>query len=46
VADVSESDAYLKGSGFEVLWPQVAALAVFGVIILSMSALRFSKRLD
>jgi len=37
---------FLKGSGLEVLWPQVGALAIFGVIILSLSALRFSKRLD
>jgi ABC-2 type transport system permease protein len=37
---------FLKGSGFDVLWPQVAALAVFGAIILTMSTLRFSKRLD
>ena len=37
---------FLKGSGLDVLWPQVGALAIFGVIILSLSALRFSKRLD
>ena len=37
---------FLKGSGFNVLWPQVAALAVFGVTILYLSAMRFHKRLD
>jgi ABC-2 type transport system permease protein len=37
---------FLKGSGIEVLWPQVAALAVFGVLIMTLSAARFSKRLD
>lgn len=37
---------FLKGSGFDVLWPQVAALAVFGVVIMSLSVLRFKKRLD
>jgi len=37
---------FLKGSGFSVLWPRVAVLAVFGVIILTVSTLRFSKRLD
>jgi ABC-2 type transport system permease protein len=37
---------FLKGSGIDVLWPQVAALSVFGVIILTLSALRFTKRLD
>lgn len=37
---------FLKGSGVAVLWPQMAALAVFGVVILSLSAMRFRKRLD
>jgi ABC-2 type transport system permease protein len=37
---------FLKGSGMDVLWPQTAALLVFGLIILSLSVLRFKKRLD
>jgi ABC-2 type transport system permease protein len=37
---------FLKGTGFEVLWPQMLALAVLGTVILSLSALRFHKRLD
>ncbi|MBI4481811.1 MAG: ABC transporter permease, partial [Acidobacteria bacterium] len=37
---------FLKGTGLAVLWPQMAALAVFGVLILGVSALRFRKRLD
>jgi len=37
---------FLKGSGVDVLWPQMAALAVFGVVILTLSSLRFRKRLD
>jgi ABC-2 type transport system permease protein len=37
---------FLKGTGIGVLWPQMAALATFGVAILSFSALRFHKRLD
>lgn len=37
---------FLKGTGADVLWPQMAALAVFGVAILGFSALRFHKRLD
>ena len=37
---------FLKGAGFATLWPQMAALAVFGVAILGLSALRFHKRLD
>jgi ABC-2 type transport system permease protein len=36
---------FLKGSGFDVLWPQMAALFVLGVIIITVSALRFRKRL-
>ena len=37
---------FLKGVGVEVLWPQMVALAVFGTAILTLSALRFRKRLD
>jgi ABC-2 type transport system permease protein len=37
---------FLKGSGMDVLWPQVLALAVFGVVIMGLIVLRFSKRLD
>jgi ABC-2 type transport system permease protein len=37
---------FLKGTGFEVLWPQMAILAVYGVSVLGLSALRFRKRLD
>ena len=37
---------FLKGVGLDVLWPQVAALAVFGGAILTLSALRFQKRID
>ncbi len=37
---------FLKGTGADVLWPQMAALLAFGVAILSFSALRFHKRLD
>lgn len=37
---------FLKGSGVDVLWPQMVALAIFGVLILTLSSLRFRKRLD
>ena len=37
---------FLKGSGVSVLWPQMVALAIFGVVILTLSSLRFRKRLD
>jgi ABC-2 type transport system permease protein len=37
---------FLKGTGITILWPQMAALLVLGVVVLSVSALRFHKRLD
>jgi ABC-2 type transport system permease protein len=37
---------FLKGVGVEVLWPQMAALAVYGIAVLGMSAARFQKKLD
>jgi ABC-2 type transport system permease protein len=37
---------FLKGTGIQYLWPQVAALFLFGTAILGLSALRFHKRLD
>jgi ABC-2 type transport system permease protein len=36
----------LKGVGLEVLWPEVLALVIFGVVIMGAAALRFKKRLD
>ena len=36
----------LKGVGFEVLVPEVTALAVFGVVVLILAASRFRKRLE
>ena len=37
---------FLKGTGVSVLWPQMLALAILGVSILMLSALRFHKNLD
>ena len=37
---------FLKGTGIQYLWPQAAALLLFGTAILGLSALRFHKRLD
>jgi ABC-2 type transport system permease protein len=37
---------FLKGVGIDVLWPQMAALAVFGITVLTLSAVRFQKKLD
>ena len=38
-------DIFLKGSGWDILWPQFAALAVLGTALLAMSSLRFKKRM-
>jgi ABC-2 type transport system permease protein len=37
---------YLKGVGVDVLWPHVAFMAGFAVLLLSVSILRFHKSLD
>ena len=37
---------FLKGAGLPVLWPQMAAMAVYGVTVLGLSAARFHKKLD
>jgi ABC-2 type transport system permease protein len=37
---------YLKGSGFAVLWPEIAALAGIAVFLLTISILRFHKSLE
>jgi ABC-2 type transport system permease protein len=37
---------YLKGVGLDVLWPQMAAMGVFGVVMLAISVSRFQKSLD
>ena len=37
---------FLKGAGVSAVWPQMLFLAVFGAVILSLSAWRFHKRLD
>ena len=36
----------LKGVGPEVLWPSMLALAALGVVLLTLSVLRFNKSLD
>jgi len=35
---------FLKGVGFDVLWPQFAALGAWGVAVLALAAFRSSKR--
>jgi len=36
---------FLKGVGLDVLWPQTLALTLYGLVLLSISALYFRKRL-
>lgn len=37
---------YLKGVGLDVLWPQMAAMAVLAILMLTISVARFQKSLD
>jgi ABC-2 type transport system permease protein len=37
---------FLKGVGVSVLWPHILILAVYGTAVLSLSAVRFHKKLD
>jgi len=37
---------FLKGVGLSVLWPQMLILAIYGTVILGLSAVRFHKKLD
>ena len=36
---------FLKGVGLEIIWPQVLALAVYGLVLLGISTLRFRQSL-
>jgi ABC-2 type transport system permease protein len=37
---------FLKGAGITVLWPQMAAMGVFGATVLLVSAARFHKKIE
>ena len=37
---------YLKGVGVTVLWPQLAAMAIFAPILFAVSIARFQKSID
>jgi ABC-2 type transport system permease protein len=37
---------FLQGAGLSTLWPQIVALAIFGVIVLGLSVNRFHKQLE
>ena len=39
-------DTFLKGNGLGVLWPQMAAMAILGVGVITFAAIRFHKTLD
>lgn len=36
---------FLKGSGIAILWPQMLSLALLGLLLLAVSALRFKKKI-
>ncbi len=36
---------FLKGVGIAILWPQAAALAIYGIVLLGVSTLRFRSHL-
>jgi ABC-2 type transport system permease protein len=38
--------SYLKAAGMEILWPQMLAMAVLGISLLTIAVLRFHKALD
>ncbi len=37
---------FLKGNGIGILWPQMVSLLILGVVVMTMSSLRFRKRLE
>jgi ABC-2 type transport system permease protein len=37
---------FLKGNGLAILWPQMVALLVIGIVVITYSTLRFRKRLQ
>jgi ABC-2 type transport system permease protein len=36
---------FLKGNGFDILWPQIAALLALGIAVITLSSFRFRKRM-
>jgi ABC-2 type transport system permease protein len=37
---------FLKGTGLDILWPQMLALGIIGIVILAVSISRFRKRIE
>ena len=35
---------FLKGGGWDVLWPQIASLGVYAVVIITLSSLLYRER--
>lgn len=38
--------AFMKGAGFEALWPEMAAMAAFSIAVFGVAVSRFSKRIS
>jgi ABC-2 type transport system permease protein len=38
-------DVFLKANGLDILWPQMVAMGILGVLMIVLSSLRFQKRL-
>ncbi|MEW6067124.1 MAG: ABC transporter permease [Nitrospirota bacterium] len=36
---------FLKGNGIDILWPQILALLLLGAVVITISSIRFKKRL-
>ncbi len=36
---------FLKGNGVNILWPQMVSLLLLGIVVITLSSLRFKKRL-
>lgn len=36
---------FLKGNGIDILWPQISSMFVLGIAVITISSLRFKKRL-
>ena len=45
MVDIARS-VFLKGAGFEVLWPQIASLGLYALVILSLATLVHARRAD
>jgi len=37
---------YLKGVGLDILWPEMVAMAIIGIVMLTVSVMRFQKSLE